>query len=123
MSTTTTQGPPVEHLSSTPQPAVRIDQQTIRVLRMLGEAALRLADGNEVDWASFDHSAFSATGLSSSSQLLTVPEACARLRVSRWMFYRLIQQKQLTTITVGRRRLVPAEEVERFVKMSRGESQ
>ena len=43
--------------------------------------------------------------------LLTVPEACAVLRVSRWMLYRLIQTRQLNTVKIGRRRLVPAEEV------------
>lgn len=47
--------------------------------------------------------------------LLTVPEACARLRISRWMLYRLIQANQLRTITVGRRRLVPRSAISDFV--------
>jgi excisionase family DNA binding protein len=43
--------------------------------------------------------------------LLTVPEACATLRISRWMFYRLVQQRQLDTVKIGSRRLVPASAV------------
>ncbi|MCW2538729.1 MAG: DNA-binding protein excisionase family [Frankiales bacterium] len=39
--------------------------------------------------------------------LLTVAEACATLRISRWMFYRLVQQRQLRTVKIGSRRLVP----------------
>jgi excisionase family DNA binding protein len=39
--------------------------------------------------------------------LLTVPEACNQLHISRWMLYRLIHTRQLTTIKLGRRRLVP----------------
>ncbi len=39
--------------------------------------------------------------------LLTVDEAAARLRVSRWTIYNLIRTSQLRTIKIGRRRLVP----------------
>lgn len=39
--------------------------------------------------------------------LLTVPEACERLRISRWMLYELIRSRQLTTVKLGSRRLVP----------------
>lgn len=39
--------------------------------------------------------------------LLTITEAAAMLRVSRWMLYRLIQTRQLRTVKLGRRRLVP----------------
>jgi len=39
--------------------------------------------------------------------LLTVGEACARLRISRWMLYQLIHTRQLTSIKLGRRRLIP----------------
>lgn len=41
------------------------------------------------------------------STLLTVPEACQRLRISRWMFYRLLQRREIKTIKIGSRRLVP----------------
>jgi excisionase family DNA binding protein len=39
--------------------------------------------------------------------LLTVDEAAAQLRVSRWTVYNLIRSGQLRTIKIGRRRLVP----------------
>ncbi len=47
--------------------------------------------------------------------LLTVSEACATLRISRWSLYRLIQGQRLESILIGRRRLVPADAVARFV--------
>jgi excisionase family DNA binding protein len=40
--------------------------------------------------------------------LLTVTEACERLRISRWMLYSLIHKQQLKTIKIGSRRLIPA---------------
>lgn len=47
--------------------------------------------------------------VSTAERLLTVAEACERLRISRWTFYRLVQTKQLRTITIGRsRRVTPA---------------
>jgi excisionase family DNA binding protein len=41
--------------------------------------------------------------------LLTINEAAARLRVSRWSVYNLIRSGQLRTIKIGRRRLVPID--------------
>ena len=41
--------------------------------------------------------------------LLTIDEAAARLRVSRWSVYNLIRSGQLRTIKIGRRRLVPID--------------
>ncbi|WP_084959566.1 helix-turn-helix domain-containing protein [Thermoactinospora rubra] len=41
--------------------------------------------------------------------VLTVDEAAERLRVSRWTLYTLIRSKQLRTIKIGRRRLVPVD--------------
>lgn len=43
----------------------------------------------------------------SSQLLLTVPEACEQLRISRWMLYRLIQTRQLRTVKIGSSRRVP----------------
>lgn len=48
--------------------------------------------------------------------LLTVPEAAARLRISRWSLYQLINQGALTSVKIGRRRLVPALALERYVQ-------
>lgn len=40
------------------------------------------------------------------SELLTVPEAAQRLRISKWMLYTLIRSRQLRTVKIGSRRLV-----------------
>ena len=40
------------------------------------------------------------------SELLTVPEAAQRLRVSRWMLYNLIRSRRLRTVKIGSRRLI-----------------
>jgi excisionase family DNA binding protein len=40
------------------------------------------------------------------SELLTVPEAAQRLRISKWMLYNLIRSRQLHTVKIGSRRLV-----------------
>jgi excisionase family DNA binding protein len=42
------------------------------------------------------------------ARLLTVSEACTRLRISKWTLYELIRKRQLETIRIGRRRLIPA---------------
>jgi excisionase family DNA binding protein len=47
--------------------------------------------------------------------LLTVPEACATLRVSRWTLYRLIHTRQLSTVKIGSRRLIPASALREFL--------
>lgn len=47
--------------------------------------------------------------------LLTVPEASAALRVSRWSLYRLIREGRILTIKIGSRRLVPRDAVDRLL--------
>lgn len=47
--------------------------------------------------------------------LLTVPEAAKLLRISRWGVYRLIHSRQLTTIKIGARRLIPREAVTKLI--------
>lgn len=49
-------------------------------------------------------------------QLLSVAEAAKRLGVSRTSAYQLIGSGRLRSITVGRRRLVPASELERIAR-------
>ena len=56
------------------------------------------------------------------TSLLTIAEACHRLRVSKWMVYRLIQSKQLESILIGRRRFVPHTAVEHFITELRQEA-
>lgn len=48
-------------------------------------------------------------------RLLTVAEACAKLRISRWMLQQLINKRQLRTIKIGSRRLVPERAVTELI--------
>ncbi|WP_040694421.1 helix-turn-helix domain-containing protein [Nocardia vinacea] len=56
-----------------------------------------------------------ASSVGRTPDLLTIPEACARLRLSRWGLYQLINNRELATVKIGRRRFVPLTEVQRFV--------
>lgn len=47
--------------------------------------------------------------------LLTIPEACEYLRVSKWTVYRLFDEHKLKSVRVRGRRLVPRAEVEQFI--------
>lgn len=47
--------------------------------------------------------------------LLTVPEVCDCLRVSRYTIYRLLNQRKLASVHVLKRRLVPLEALEDFL--------
>lgn len=47
----------------------------------------------------------------SKGPLLTVDEAAARLRVSRWTLYCLIRSKELRSLKIRRRRLIPVDAV------------
>jgi len=42
------------------------------------------------------------------SELLTVPEVMARLKISRSTVYDLIRTRRLASITIGRARRIPA---------------
>lgn len=53
--------------------------------------------------------------------LLTVHQACGALNISRWTLYQLIRKRQLASVKIGRRRLIPATELIRFVERLRGE--
>jgi excisionase family DNA binding protein len=48
--------------------------------------------------------------------LLTVTEACVVLRVSRWSLYQLIRSRQLATVQIGRRRLIPRVALQALIK-------
>jgi excisionase family DNA binding protein len=43
-----------------------------------------------------------------------VPEACRMLGIGRSTLYELMSAGRLKSVTIGRRRLVPASEIERF---------
>ncbi|MEO3797035.1 helix-turn-helix domain-containing protein [Nonomuraea sp. B10E15] len=50
------------------------------------------------------------------SELLTVPQAMAALKVSRWTLYNLIRSGELNSIVVGVRcRRIPAEALNDYV--------
>lgn len=55
------------------------------------------------------------------SELLTVPEVCAVLRVSKWTVQRLIQSRQLASVKIGRRRLVPITAVKNLLDQLRSQ--
>jgi excisionase family DNA binding protein len=48
--------------------------------------------------------------------LLTVDEAAEKLRVSRSLIYGQMRDGRLRGIKIGRRRLIPASEVERLIR-------
>jgi excisionase family DNA binding protein len=49
------------------------------------------------------------------SELLTVPEAAQRLRISKWMLYNLIRSRRLRTVKIGSRRLVPVSAITAYL--------
>lgn len=51
----------------------------------------------------------------SALQLCTVPEACELLRISRWQMYQLINRRELGSVKIGRRRLIPLAEISTFI--------
>jgi excisionase family DNA binding protein len=53
--------------------------------------------------------------LMDTTHLLTVPEAAARLRISKWMLYNLIRSRKLRTVKIGDRRLVPVAALRDFL--------
>ncbi|MBC3841827.1 helix-turn-helix domain-containing protein [Streptacidiphilus sp. 4-A2] len=46
--------------------------------------------------------------MTADSELLTVPEVMARLKISRSTVYDLIRTRRLASITIGRARRIPA---------------
>jgi excisionase family DNA binding protein len=48
--------------------------------------------------------------------LLTVPEACHSLQVSRWTLYRLIHSGQLDTVKIGTARRVPVAAIQKLIE-------
>lgn len=53
--------------------------------------------------------------------VVTVPEACNLLRVSRWTVYQLIRSGELQTVTIGTRRLVPVSSLYELLTKLGGE--
>jgi excisionase family DNA binding protein len=53
--------------------------------------------------------------------LLTVPEACDALRISRWSLYQLINKRRLKTVRIDRRRLVAPADLAALIEELRAE--
>jgi len=53
--------------------------------------------------------------------LLTVPEACEALRISRWSLYQLINKRRLNTVRIDRRRLIAPADLTALVEELRQE--
>lgn len=51
-----------------------------------------------------------------SDELLTVAEACAELRVSKWTLYQYIHARQLASIKLRSRRLIPRSAIRALVE-------
>ncbi|WP_282780824.1 helix-turn-helix domain-containing protein [Nocardia sp. CC201C] len=105
-----------------PQQPPTTDQiDTARLLRVLGAAAIRMADGAPVErsWLlrQLDPSPHEPYTPQQPAlrPLLTIPEAAARLRISRWSIYDLIHKRLLLTVKIGRRRFVPGSELQRYL--------
>ena len=48
--------------------------------------------------------------------MLTVTEACAQLRISKWTLYRLMQSGKLASVKIGSRRLIPMRAITKFIE-------
>ncbi|WP_410641208.1 helix-turn-helix domain-containing protein [Amycolatopsis sp. lyj-346] len=49
-------------------------------------------------------------------ELLTVPEACAELRIKRSKLYMYLHSRQLTSVKLGSRRLIPRSAIRALVE-------
>ncbi|MEU1660635.1 helix-turn-helix domain-containing protein [Streptomyces griseofuscus] len=54
--------------------------------------------------------------LSTPEELLTVPQVMARLQLGRSAIYNLIRTHQLASITLGRARRIPAQQLADFIR-------
>jgi len=91
------------------------------MLRLLGQAAVRIAEGETLtkDWLirQFDSPDRTDAGQEPESHgpYLTVTEAYGRMRIGRSKFYDLLHKRLLKTIPIGARRMVPLSEVDRYM--------
>ena len=53
--------------------------------------------------------------------VLTVSEACVALRISKWTIYQLIRSRQLATIKIGKRRVIPATAIRALIERLQAE--
>jgi len=55
-------------------------------------------------------------GDSSDMYLLSIPEACKRLGIGHWAIYQQIQNRNLKTVKIGKRRLVSTRSLNEFIE-------
>ena len=55
--------------------------------------------------------AYLRTPTDPANELLTLPEACAELRVSKWTLYQFMRSRQLASIKLRRRRVIPGSAI------------
>ncbi len=53
--------------------------------------------------------------MTADSELLTVPDVMARLKISRSTVYDLIRTRQLASITIGRARRIPTHTLSNYI--------
>lgn len=53
---------------------------------------------------------------SSPDELLTVAEACAELRISKWTLYQYIRSRQLASIKLRSRRVIPRSAIHELIE-------
>ncbi|MET9515053.1 helix-turn-helix domain-containing protein [Streptomyces sp. NPDC002994] len=54
--------------------------------------------------------------MTTTTELLTVPEVMERLKLGRSKVYDLIRTHRLSSITIGRARRIPADAVQDFIR-------
>lgn len=52
--------------------------------------------------------------------LFTVDEAAKKLRVSRWMIYRMMRSDELKSLTIASRRLIASDDLIEFINKHKG---
>jgi len=57
----------------------------------------------------------------SAAALLTVPEVCNTLKISRGQLYQLIHARKLETVKIGRSRRIPQSAVKELIERLRAE--
>ncbi|MFI6169045.1 excisionase family DNA-binding protein [Nocardia sp. NPDC051052] len=99
-----------------------LSAESRQALRILGNLALKLADGEFPDAGWLDSQIVSVTESVGNyahtdphGPYLTVAEAFGRMRIGRSKFYDLLHKRQLKTATIGARRMVPSAEVDRYM--------
>lgn len=55
--------------------------------------------------------------------MLTVREACEYLRISKWTLYRFIQAGKLSSVKLGRRRLIRMQSIQEFINRQEAETE